>query len=402
MTRRRWNRRCATSASPAPASTCGPRSHRRPITRSWLSTMCWRARTRRALPARRAPIWAGSQPRRSSTHSMASARHASSIRTPGRHLPSASRKRWGLRRKGGEGAWSRRPVTRAAGSGHDHLVAQRETAGRPSNGRRSSRMRAVTFLGDRKLAFMDFPDPSPGPGEAVLEIKASGMCGSDLKFYRATGGAATLGLGKVSGPIIAGHEPCGVIAAIGGGVPERRGRVGDRVMVHHYTGCGTCEHCLTGWSQMCINGSIVYGATGHGAHARYMRVPAHTLVPLPESLSVATGAAISCGTGTAFGALRRMNLSGRDTIVIVGQGPVGLSATQLAAAMGARVIALDVSAERLQRAKEFGADILIDPKSDDPIAAIKQTTHGLGADLSLDTSAAPEGRLAAVRSVRAW
>jgi len=263
-------------------------------------------------------------------------------------------------------------------------------------------MRAVTFLGDRKLAFMDFPDPSPGPGEAVLEIKASGMCGSDLKFYRATGGAATLGLGKVSGPIIAGHEPCGVIAAIGGGVPERRGRVGDRVMVHHYTGCGTCEHCLTGWSQMCINGSIVYGATGHGAHARYMRVPAHTLVPLPESLSFATGAAISCGTGTAFGALRRMNLSGRDTIVIVGQGPVGLSATQLAAAMGARVIALDVSAERLQRAKEFGADILIDPKSDDPIAAIKQTTHGLGADLSLDTSGAPEGRLAAVRSVRAW
>jgi threonine dehydrogenase-like Zn-dependent dehydrogenase len=263
-------------------------------------------------------------------------------------------------------------------------------------------MRAVTFVGNRKLELMEFPDPAPGPGEVVLDIKASGMCGSDLKFYRASGGAASLGLGKVSGPIIAGHEPCGVVAAVGAGVGETVARVGDRVMVHHYTGCGTCPHCVTGWSQMCVNGSTVYGATGHGAHAPRMKVPAHTLVPLPEELSFATGAAISCGTGTAFGALRRMNLSGRDTVAIVGQGPVGLSATQLAAAMGARVIALDVSAERLARAKVFGADVLVDPKSNDPVGAIKDVTHGLGADLTLDTSGAPEGRVTAVRGARAW
>jgi threonine dehydrogenase-like Zn-dependent dehydrogenase len=263
-------------------------------------------------------------------------------------------------------------------------------------------MRAVTFLGNRKLELMEFPDPSPGPGEVVLDIKASGMCGSDLKFYRASGGAASLGLGKVSGPIIAGHEPCGVVAAVGAGVAESVARVGDRVMVHHYTGCGTCPHCQTGWSQMCVAGSTVYGATGHGAHAPQMKVPAHTLVPLPEELSFATGAAISCGTGTAFGALRRMNLSGRDTVAVVGQGPVGLSATQLAAAMGARVIALDVSAERLARAKAFGADVLIDPKSNDPVGAVKDVTHGMGADLTLDTSGAPEGRVTAVRSARAW
>jgi 2-desacetyl-2-hydroxyethyl bacteriochlorophyllide A dehydrogenase len=263
-------------------------------------------------------------------------------------------------------------------------------------------MRAVTFLGNRKLELMEFSDPAPGPGEVVLDIKASGMCGSDLKFYRASGGAASLGLGKVSGPIIAGHEPCGVVAAVGAGVAEGVARVGDRVMVHHYTGCGTCPHCATGWSQMCVNGSTVYGATGHGAHAPRMKVPAHTLVPLPEELSFATGAAISCGTGTAFGALRRMNLSGRDTVAVVGQGPVGLSATQLAAAMGARVIALDVSEERLARAKAFGADVLVDPKSNDPVGAIKDVTHGLGADLTLDTSGAPEGRVTAVRGARAW
>jgi D-arabinose 1-dehydrogenase-like Zn-dependent alcohol dehydrogenase len=232
-------------------------------------------------------------------------------------------------------------------------------------------MRGVTFLGERKLQLMEFPDPAPGPHDVVVEIKASGMCGSDLKFYRAAGGAASLGLGKVSGPVIGGHEPCGVVAATGSAVDERTARVGARIMVHHYTGCGTCVHCRTGWSQMCVEGSTVYGATGHGAHAPYMKVPADTLVDLPEELSFSTGAAISCGTGTAYQALRRMKVAGSDTIAVIGQGPVGLSATQLATAMGARVIALDISAERLARAKEFGADALINPQTDDPIAAIR-------------------------------
>jgi threonine dehydrogenase-like Zn-dependent dehydrogenase len=264
-------------------------------------------------------------------------------------------------------------------------------------------MRGVSFLGGRKLQVAEFPDPAPGPHDVVVEIRASGMCGSDLKFYRAAGGeTAALGLGKLEGPVIAGHEPCGVVAAVGSKVDEQAARIGARVMVHHYSGCGACQHCRSGWSQMCVAGSTVYGVTAHGAHADYMMVPAHTLVPLPDQLSFTTGAAVSCGTGTAYGALRRMNLSGAHTIAIVGQGPVGLSATQLAAAMGARVIALDVSAERVARAKEFGADAVVDPKADDAVAAIKALTHGAGADLALDTSGAPEGRLIAVRATRPW
>ncbi len=264
-------------------------------------------------------------------------------------------------------------------------------------------MKAVVFMGERKLEFLEFADPAPGPGEVVLEIKASGMCGSDLKFYRAAkNGSQALGLGPTSGPVIAGHEPCGVVVAVGAGVGEREAPIGARVMVHHYKGCGVCRHCRVGWSQLCAEGIVVYGVTGHGAHARYMKVPASTLVPLPDALSFETGAAISCGTGTAYGALRRLNLSGRDTIAIVGQGPVGLSATQLAAAMGARVIALDVSPERLARATAFGADATVDPASNDPVAAIKDLTHGLGADLTLDTSGAPAGRLVAVQGARTW
>ncbi|MGB7078825.1 MAG: zinc-binding dehydrogenase [Xanthobacteraceae bacterium] len=263
-------------------------------------------------------------------------------------------------------------------------------------------MRGVTFLGERKLKLAEFPDPAPGPHDVIIAIKASGMCGSDLKPYRASGGSAALGLGKVAGPVIAGHEPCGVVAAVGDAVEERTARIGARVIVHHYSGCGTCRHCRTGWTQMCTDGSTVYGITGHGAHAPYMKAPASTLVPLPDELSFTTGAAISCGTGTAYQALRRMKLAGGDTVAIVGQGPVGLSATQLAVAMGARVIALDVSAERLKRAKEFGADGAIDPKSGDAVAAVKSLTHGAGADLTLDTSGTADGRITAVRGTRAW
>src|SRR5437763_1854090 len=173
-------------------------------------------------------------------------------------------------------------------------------------------------------------------------------------------------------------------------------------MCHHYKGCGVCGHCRTGWSQLCEEGFVAYGIGGHGGHADYLKVPASTLVPLPDQLSFETGAAIACGTGTAYGALRRINLSGRDTIAIFGQGPVGLSATQLAAAMGARVIALDVSPERLERATAFGADAVVNPGSNDPIAAIKALTHGKGADLTLDTSGSSAGRINAVRSARTW
>ena len=265
-------------------------------------------------------------------------------------------------------------------------------------------MKGVVFLGERRLEVSEFPDPTPGPGEVVLEIKASGMCGSDLKMYRNAGGAAALGFKMKDGPVIAGHEPCGVVAAVGAGVSERQARVGMRVMQHHYLGCGACEHCSTGWMQLCVEGvAAVYGTTGHGAHARYMKCPARTLVPLPDELSFDTGAAIACGTGTAWGALHRLGLQGDHTIAIFGQGPVGLSATQLAAAMGARVIALDISDQRLARAKSFGADVLINPSAVEDIpAAIRELTHGRGAHVSLDTSGASSARAQAVRSVRTW
>ena len=264
-------------------------------------------------------------------------------------------------------------------------------------------MRGVVFLGERKLELREFPDPTPGPGEVVIAIKASGMCGSDLHMYRAAGnGAAALGLGGSGGPVIAGHEPCGVVAAVGPGVLESQARVGQRVMDHHYRGCGSCKHCRVGWSQLCPHGIVVYGATGHGGHAPFMGVPASTLVPLPDELSFEEGAAVSCGTGTAYWALKRIDVSGRDTLAVFGQGPVGLSATMLGKAMGARVLAVDIAAERRQLAKEFGADAVIDPRAVDPVLALRELTRGEGVEAAMDCTSNPEARVAAVRSACTW
>src|SRR5436190_18377079 len=246
-------------------------------------------------------------------------------------------------------------------------------------------MRGVVFLGERKVELRSFPDPTPGPGEVVLEMKASGMCGSDLKFYRSPPGAAqaALGLGNLSEPFIGGHEPCGVIVARGAGVSEKEAPNGMRVMGHHYSGCGVCAHCRVGWSQLCRAGITVYGVSAHGVHADYLKVPARTLVPLPEELSFAEGAAVACGTGTAYAALRRMRIAGGDTLAVFGQGPVGLSATLLGEAMGARVIAVETTPERLKLARDFGADSVVDASKEDPVKAIQDLTRGEGVGLAL-------------------
>jgi L-iditol 2-dehydrogenase len=247
-------------------------------------------------------------------------------------------------------------------------------------------MKGVIFLGDRELDIRELPDPAPGPGEVVVAMKASGLCGSDLRPYRISkeqkGDPAQLKVG--------GHEPCGVIAEIGEGVSSVK--VGDRVMMHHYTGCGTCTMCRVGYTQLCLNGSEVYGTHQNGGHEDFLLAPAYTMVALPDALSFEEGAACACGTGTAFHGIKRLGISGTDTIAIFGQGPVGASCAMFGVAMGARVIAVDVVPERLALAKKFGADVIIDASKQDPVAAINELTHGEGADATLDATGIPEVR----------
>lgn len=258
-------------------------------------------------------------------------------------------------------------------------------------------MRGIVFRGDCTLELSTVPDPTPGPGEVVVEIKASGMCGSDLHYYRRPSHLIP------QEPILAGHKPAGVVVAVGPGVTGPHARIGARVMVHHYHGCTHCSHCRSGWPQMCQDVPvIVYGSDEHGAHAPFMKTPADTLVPLDDLLSFAAGAAISCGTGTAWGAFERMQLTGRDTIAIFGQGPVGQSATLLAKAQGARVIALDIDDQRLSAAKAFGADFVVNSRSQDACEAVKDITNGQGATMALETAGAAAAGQDALRCVGTW
>ena len=252
-------------------------------------------------------------------------------------------------------------------------------------------MKGVIFTGNRGLEIRNFADPTPGHDDVVLEIRASGMCGTDLHYYREP---------EPQG-LIRGHEPCGVVVARGASVDAAFAPDGARMMVHHYDGCRTCPNCVTGWTHLCDAGSIVYGRNGDGSHAHYMKVPARTLVALPEALSFVEGAAVSCGTGTAWGALKRMEMPGGATIAVIGQGPVGLSATMLASAMGARVIAADISPERLARAREFGADEVIDA-TDGLTEQLRELTGGLGASYVMECSGNGRATEEALAATRTW
>ena len=252
-------------------------------------------------------------------------------------------------------------------------------------------MRGLVFLGQQQVELREFEDPRPGPGEVVVAIKASGMCGSDLRPYN-----------QGQSNYVTGHEPCGVVAERGQGVTEQQAPIGQRVMVHHYWGCGMCKHCRIGYTQMCIKGSRVMGFSANGGNAPYLLARATSLVPLPDQLTFSEGAAISCGTGTAYSALKRLQVSGRDTLAIFGQGPVGLAATQLATAMGARVIAVDPLPERRELAAKLGADSTVDSSKEPAVDRIRELTHGEGADATLDCTGIAEARANCAKAARAW
>ena len=248
-------------------------------------------------------------------------------------------------------------------------------------------MKGVRFLGDRRLRVADFPDPEPGTGEIVVAMKAAAICGSDLHRYRA----------KDPGPMIPGHEPCGVVAAVGHGVD--RLREGDRVMVYHIDGCGFCGYCRKGYPMYCkeMKG---YGGGVHGSDADFVVASERNAFLLPEDMNFVEGAFLACNAGTAYQAALELKLSADDTVVIYGLGPVGQCGVLTARAMGARVIGVDPVAGRRELAGEMGADEVLDGTRADVVAAVKALTDGEGAQAAFDFTGVPQARQNALDSVR--
>lgn len=240
-------------------------------------------------------------------------------------------------------------------------------------------MKGIVFPGDGSVEVREFPEPRLNYGEVLVKIRASGMCGSDLHFYH--------GNFDFDHSVIVGHEPCGEVFAVGPGVSPEQAKPGDRVMIHHYIGCNICRRCRMGWPQMCeTSPAKTMAITINGGHAPYASLPVASLLPMPDELSFKAGAAIGCGTGTAWGAIKRLGEISDTVTVITGQGPVGLSATMFAAAMGAKVIAVDVDDKRLDTAKNFGADLVVNSRTESLVDVISEYTHGRLADVAIETS----------------
>lgn len=260
-------------------------------------------------------------------------------------------------------------------------------------------MTGAYLPGGRQVDLREVPKPVPGHGEVLVKVRASTICGSDLRaIYREH-------LGK--GPeayqgVIGGHEPCGQIVEAGPGCT--RFGAGDRVILYHIAGCGVCAECRTGYMIGCTAPQrAAYGWQRDGGHADYLVAAEHTCVPLPDSLTYLDGACVACGFGTAYEALCRARVSGLDRVLVTGLGPVGLAAGLLARAMGSRqVIGFEVTPQRRDLALRLGAvDEALDPTGDAP-DRLAEVTGGEGCEVAVDCSGSPAGRLAALQGTRRW
>lgn len=255
-------------------------------------------------------------------------------------------------------------------------------------------MQVVLLPGNKQVVVTEYPDLKPGPGEALIALRAAGVCGSDLHLYRATP--------EQRAPvkdIVPGHEPVGVIVELGIGVTGWH--VGDRVVVNVPVGCGKCEYCKQGITVSCKD-RAKRGITIFGSDADLMTAPTSSLLPLPDDMSYIAGMLCACNIGTAYQAIKRLNLSGRDSVIVFGAGPVGCSTLLLAKATGCQVVMVDVSAGRLDFAKNLGADQVINPKETDAATFVMDWTHGRGADVAIDTSGAPSAQTTMLDTLAYW
>ncbi len=252
-------------------------------------------------------------------------------------------------------------------------------------------MRAVLLPGNKEVQVTDAPDPRPGMGEALIQMKASAICRSDMSLYY--GNPIVGGETSGTGQIIPGHEPCGQVVAVGPDVDDVA--VGDRVAVYLGIGCGHCRYCLGGYRMLCPTWKCV-GFDVNGGDAEYIVVPAINCLPLPAEMSYEAGALSTDLVGTLYHAEKRLNVSGADTVVIYGLGPMGAAGAMVAKARGARVIAVDVLDARLEMARSLGADETVNSKNGDPVASILALTDGFGADVAIDCSGNPAAENAAL------
>src|SRR6476659_6282407 len=248
-------------------------------------------------------------------------------------------------------------------------------------------MKALVYHGPGQRAWEDVPDPAiQEPTDAIVRIDASTICGTDLHILKGDVPAVKPGT-------ILGHEAVGTVTEIGAGVTTIA--VGDRVLVSCITSCGRCRFCKEAKYGLCIGGGgWIFGHLIDGLQAEYARVPfADTSVyKVPDGLTDEQVLFLADILPTAYevGVLNGRVEPG-DTVAIVGAGPIGLAAIMTAQLHSpGHIVAIDRDSSRLEKALEFGADVVIDNSKEDPVARVMELTAGLGADVAIEAVGVPE------------
>lgn len=260
-------------------------------------------------------------------------------------------------------------------------------------------MKAAYLPGNSTVVLKDVEIPEPGHGEVLIKMKASTICGSDIRaIYREHTGKGPEGYQDK----ICGHEPSGQIVKCGPGL--RRFKEGDRVIVYHISGCGVCNDCRRGYMISCTSPyRRAYGWQRDGGMAEYLLAEEKDLVLLPDSLTYTDGAQVACGFGTVYEGLEKIGINGNDAVLVVGLGPVGLASLMLAKALGAQMlIGVDTVQERMDIAKEKGLANYVFKSDAEAMQIILDITGGNGVEKAVDCSGNTYGRQLAIRATRKW
>src|SRR6478736_6482360 len=261
---------------------------------------------------------------------------------------------------------------------------------------RMETMKAVVFHGVNDLRLEEVPRPRAKAGQAVIRITATTICGTDVHIVK--------GEYPVRSGLILGHEPVGVIAELGEGLEDEYS-VGQRVIVGAITPCGQCFYCLNGVHSQCHGpmGGWRFGNTINGAWAEYLLVPdaRANLTPIPEPLTDQQVLMVPDIASTGISGAESGNVKIGDSVAVFAQGPIGLCATLGAKLRGAGlIIGVDAVPARLEMARRFGADVVINYEEQDPVAAIKRLTSNRGVDVAIEALGRQETFENALRAIR--
>ncbi|MDA1191406.1 MAG: zinc-binding dehydrogenase [Candidatus Poribacteria bacterium] len=257
-------------------------------------------------------------------------------------------------------------------------------------------MKAVVKYGleDKNVELRDMPEPTIGADDVLLEVESAGVCGSDIEFWR---NKLTY---PINVPVIQGHEFCGVIRDTGSNV--RGFKVGDRVVSETAAYiCGVCEFCRSGEYNVCPE-RLGFGYGVHGAFTRYVKVPQRCLHHIPEGVPFEY-AALTEPISVAYNAVAvKSEVKPGELVVVIGPGPIGLFAAQIAKIHGARVVVagLTADAKRLQAAEKIGFEAVIDVQKHDLVKEVNCRSNGVGAPLVIDAAGANAAFAQAMQVVR--